>query len=96
MAERIISKAETARRNGVSVPTWERREAEAIESGDETFPRRRQLGPGRIGYLESEVDARLRALPVGPLTARTAAASTPEARSRAKATRAARRSNTAA
>jgi predicted DNA-binding transcriptional regulator AlpA len=95
MAERIITKTEAAQRLGVSVPTLDRREAQAAAAGDGTFPRRRQLGPGRVGFLESEVDAYLRALPVGPLSGRTAAASTPEARAKAKATRAAGRSTAA-
>lgn len=28
------------------------------------FPRRRQLGPGRVGWLQSEVDAWLKSRPV--------------------------------
>ncbi len=72
--ERMIRKAEAARRKGVSLATWDRQGAEARRRGDETFPRLRQLGRGRVGYLESEVDAYLRSLPVGPLRDRTAAA----------------------
>ena len=72
--EQVLTKSVFAERMGVSPPTVERRELEAIRKGDETFPRRRQLGAGRVGYLESEVDAYLRALPTGPLVERTAAA----------------------
>jgi hypothetical protein len=74
MAEKILSRRETAARKGVSPATWDRQEAEALAAGDPTWPRRRLCGKGRIGYLESEVDAHLRALPVGDLADRTKAA----------------------
>src|SRR5262245_34591442 len=93
--EQIITKAEFAKRKCVSVPTLERQETEAIQTGDDTFPRRRQLGRGRIGYLESEVDAHLRDLPAGPLVARTAAACAPEARAKAAVTRKRREADSA-
>jgi prophage regulatory protein len=68
MAERVLSKAEVRQRTGFSDQTLRREEAAG------RFPARRQLSPGKVGWLESEVDAFLRALPTGPLVARTAAA----------------------
>jgi len=67
--EQILSKRAVAERLDVSPPTVDRREHE-----DPAFPRRRQLGPGRVGWLASELDSYILALPVGALTERTAAA----------------------
>jgi predicted DNA-binding transcriptional regulator AlpA len=88
--ERMLTKAEVRERVPLSDQTIARMEAAG------QFPARRSLGRGgRVGYLESEVDAWLRARPAGPLTNRTAAAreaaATPEARAKAKETREARR-----
>ena len=86
--ERIISRREFASRLGVSEPTLDRRESEAMRGDDDNFPRRRQLGAGervgRIGYLESEVDQFLRELPMARLTTRT---ETARKSARAKANR---------
>jgi predicted DNA-binding transcriptional regulator AlpA len=68
-AERIVLTPEMrALHGGVSKVTLDRYEAAGV------IPRRRQLSRGRIGWLLSEVNEKLRALPVGPLTAKTAAA----------------------
>ncbi len=68
MAERVLSKAETVERTGMSHTTIRREE----KAG--RFPRRRQITPAKIGWLESEIDEFLRTRPVGPLVERTRAA----------------------
>src|SRR5262245_33976782 len=84
MAERIIPRRVFAARLGTSEATLVRREED-----DPTFPPRRVLSAGRVGYLESEADAYMRALPVGRLVSRTKAARSPEAQARAREHRAA-------
>ena len=99
MAERVISKKEFAARKGISPPTLDRQETAARDKAHpehETFPRRRRIGGGRVGFLESEVDAYLLSLPVGPLTERTAAARATPRRKSAKAVRAERSGGEAA
>lgn len=58
MPDRLLSEKEVRQRaGGIGRSTlwrWER-------AG--SFPRRRQVGPGRVGWRESEVDAWIRALP---------------------------------
>lgn len=58
-----------------------------MASGDTTFPQRRHLGLGRIGYLESEVDEHLRNLPTGPLLTRSRPLLEPEVRERSRIAR---------
>ena len=76
--ERVLSKAEVKRRTGHSEATLKRLE----DAG--RFPMRRQVSRGKVGWLESEIDSFLLALPAGPLRARTLAAN------RAREARAAR------
>ena len=67
--EAILGKREIGRRTGLSERTIRRLE----ERGE--LPMRRQISPGRSGWLESEIDEYLRSRPAGPLSERTAAAS---------------------
>lgn len=85
--EKILTRKEAAARKSVSVATWIRQEARAMASGDSSFPQRRHLGLGRIGYLESEVDSHLRNLPTGPLLTRSRPLLEPEARERSRVAR---------
>ncbi len=68
MDERLIRRKEAAEMLGCSVSTLERLAAR----GEVPAPRR--LSRGRCGWLASELAAHLRALPVGLLSERTAAA----------------------
>jgi predicted DNA-binding transcriptional regulator AlpA len=65
---RVIDKAERRRRFPVSDATWDRWETSGVA------PRRVQLGRGRVGWLEEELDVFARNLPRGPLSARNTVA----------------------
>lgn len=58
MSERILRLPEVRNRVGMSGTTIWRREKEG------RFPRRRKLGPGAVGWKESDVEAWLADLPV--------------------------------
>lgn len=67
--DRIIRKPEVRERSGLSDATIWRLE----QHGE--FPRRRQLGPGSVGWLESEVENWLESRqPAGPRAAELVAA----------------------
>lgn len=83
--ERMIGRLSVAEMFDVSPATVDRLEREGI------VPPRRQLGRGRVGWLLTELIEKMRALPVGPASERTAAARSPEAQARAIETRRRRR-----
>jgi prophage regulatory protein len=58
MAERVLRTAEVQARTGLGRTSVWRREK------DGTFPRRRLIGGGIVGWLESEVDEWIRSRPV--------------------------------
>jgi predicted DNA-binding transcriptional regulator AlpA len=67
MADRALTRRETALRLGISMPTLRR-----IEQDGGLHPR--SVTPGRVVHLESEVVEFLRSRPTEPLRERTAAA----------------------
>jgi predicted DNA-binding transcriptional regulator AlpA len=67
-AERLVDRRGVAAMFSCSPASVDRLEAQGI------IPPRRRLSGGRVGWLYSELVKVLRALPTGPLTARTAAA----------------------
>ena len=66
MAERILSEPEVAQTTGLARTTRYRLEREGA------FPSRREIAPGRIGWLESEVLAWMLATRVRPHGGRVA------------------------
>ena len=61
MKDRFIFKKERKETTGVSEPTWWRME----KRGE--APKRRQISPGRVGWLESEILAWMETRPVSHL-----------------------------
>lgn len=58
---KVLQLAEVVEKTGLSSSSIERREK------DGTFPLRRETGPRRIGWLESDIDAWIEALPTKTL-----------------------------
>lgn len=54
---KVLQLSEVVERTGLSSSSIERREK------DGTFPLRRETGPRRIGWLESEIDKWIKELP---------------------------------
>lgn len=57
MSDRLLTRAQVKERTGLGSTTLWRFEREG------RFPPRRQIGPGRVGWLESEVAAWMERLP---------------------------------
>lgn len=62
---KILRPSEVCARTGLSNTTIWRKERAG------KFPKRVQLGPGAVGWLENEVDAWIAALQRGPISANT-------------------------
>jgi len=62
MTDRILLKQERRHTTGVSDVTWWRME----KRGE--APKRRQISPGRVGWLESEILAWMKSRPVSGLS----------------------------
>jgi len=62
MKDRLIFKPERREMTGVSEPTWWRME----KRGE--APKRRQISPGRVGWLESEILAWMESRPVSGIS----------------------------
>lgn len=77
---KVLRKPALACRTGMSIATINRREL----AGE--FPRRIQLGPNLVGWLEEEVDAWLKSRPRGPIPLETASKNPPHQNSAERST----------